>query len=401
MKLLFVHDRLGAHAGAEANLWHTAATLAERGHSVGLLHGPCTGRGEEKWNALFQQRFALDPTDTATGTTRALAEFQPDLVYLHNLPGSAVAKTLVRAGVPLVRMVHDHQTYCLRSCKYHYFDRQICTRALSPYCIFPCGGFLARDRSGGLPFRWVSYHERRRELDLHHHFHRLIVASDYMKAELVRNGIAPARIEIHAPVPPSDPTSGTSVASPSVRIMYTGQIVRGKGVDVLLEALALVRLPFECLIIGDGHHRHYCEQLSRRLGLADRVHFPGFLPQDRLREFYPTCRLAVMSSLWPEPFGAAGLEAMRHGLPIVAFDAGAIKEWLHDGENGFLVPWMDREVFAARVEDLLRDYPLARRLGETARARAAGRYDFSNYISGLERTFAQVVAEQSPVPVTS
>jgi len=123
------------------------------------------------------------------------------------------------------------------------------------------------------------------------------------------------------------------------------------------------------------------------------VRFWGYLPQTAVQEFYREGALAVMSSVWPEPFGAVGLEAMRHGLPVVAFDAGAIKEWLRDGENGFLIPWMDRDGFAARVDLLLRDPTLARRMGACGRELVAQQYNFTGYVDGLEKMFARVVAE--------
>ena len=88
-----------------------------------------------------------------------------------------------------------------------------------------------------------------------------------------------------------------------------------------------------------------------------------------------------------------GIEAMRYGLPVVAFDAGGIKEWLIDGRNGFLVPWMDRDAYAARVEALLRDKTLARQMGETGRQLVSQHYDFSRYVTGIENLFARVVAE--------
>jgi glycosyltransferase involved in cell wall biosynthesis len=96
-----------------------------------------------------------------------------------------------------------------------------------------------------------------------------------------------------------------------------------------------------------------------------------------------------MSSLWPEPFGAAGLEAMRHGLPVVAFDAGGIREWLLDGINGFLIPWMDRRAFAEKLDALLLDKALARNLGEAGRQLADERYNFDAYLDGLECLFAR------------
>jgi glycosyltransferase involved in cell wall biosynthesis len=222
----------------------------------------------------------------------------------------------------------------------------------------------------------------------------MVVATQFMKEELLRNGFAPGKIEIHAPVPQRNETAMVSSFSDANRIVYSGQVIRGKGVDILLEALAQVRLPFQCFILGDGSHRPFCERLSRQLGLDGRVHFQGFLPQNQLQGFYQEASLAVVSSVWPEPFGAVGLEAMRYGLPVVAFDAGGIREWLIDGYNGYLVPWMDQRRYAQRIETLLRHKHLARELGENGRQLAADRYDFANYITGLENLFAAVMAER-------
>jgi len=133
--------------------------------------------------------------------------------------------------------------------------------------------------------------------------------------------------------------------------------------------------------------------LSRKFCLAGRVHFKGYVPPDDLKVYYRECSVAVVSSVWPEPFGAVGLEAMRHGIPVVGFNAGGIKEWLIDGHNGFLVPWMDRAAFAARVEELLHDKPLARKLGEQGRQMTADQFKFSKYIDALEKLFARVVDE--------
>ncbi len=395
MRILFAHDRLGAHGGAESNICHTARELKIRGHTVGLLHGPATGRGEGAWREIFSERLPLAAASPAITAEIALDRFRPDVVYAHNLPDPAVLAALTHAGLPRVRMLHDHQSFCLRGCKYHPWSRRPCTRALSPFCVFPCGGGIARDRGGAASFQWVSYSARKSALALTRGFHRVIVASAYMREELLRNGFDPATIEIHAPVPP--PALDESTAIPSTRaphrIIFAGQLARGKGVDVLLASLARVRVPFECVIAGDGHHRAHCEALSRRLGLADRVSFLGYLPPEQLDAHYRDSALAVVSSVWPEPFGLSGLEAMRHGLPVVAFDTGGIREWLRDGETGFVAPWMNREALAARIELLLRDPELGRRLGAQGRAFAAARFDFSRYISTLERLFARVAAE--------
>ncbi len=397
MKTLFVHERFGAFGGAEANIGFTAAELRRRGHGVGLLHGPATGQGEPAWRETFSPCYPLRDDGNRGVVQTALWECQPELIYVHKMADLEVLETLVASGLPLVRMVHDHDLYCMRSYKYMPLTRRICRRPFSLSCLFPCGAFLRRNRGADLPFRWVSYRAKRKELQLSRRFHRVLVATQYMKDELVRNGFAAEKIELHPPMTDSGEAPFTSSFSDRNLILFVGQVIRGKGVDVLLESLARVATPFRCYIFGEGNHRAYCERLSRRLGLADRVHFKGFVPQEELRSFYRECSLVVLSSVWPEPFGAAGLEGMRYGLPVVAFDAGGIREWLADGYNGYLVPWMDRNRFAARVEDLLVNKTLAREMGERARHFVLQGHNREKYIAGLEQTFAEVVAETGAV----
>jgi glycosyltransferase involved in cell wall biosynthesis len=100
----------------------------------------------------------------------------------------------------------------------------------------------------------------------------------------------------------------------------------------------------------------------------------------------------MVPSVWPEPMGLAGIEAMRFGLPVVAFDAGGISDWLTDGENGFLVPWMDTHLFARRIDELLADKQMARAMGRRGLERADRDFDFHRYIDGLTDLFERVAA---------
>jgi len=393
MKLLYVHERFGALAGAEANAFITAQEIGKRGHEIGILHGPGTGKNEEGWQAVFSSRYALEGHAPAEATRRALNEFQPDAVYVHKMADLRVIQALVDSGIPLVRMVHDHDIYCMRSYKYDYFTRKICIRAAGPACIFPCLASVVKNNNGGFPLKWVSYAAKKREIALNHRFRRMVVVTEYMRDELLRNGFDKDRIEIHAPVPRmGDPDLRSSFSDRNL-ILYAGQIIRGKGVDVLLECLAKVKSKFECIILGDGNHKAYCEELSRKLGLADRVHFKGFIPQEELKGYYRECSVVALSSLWPEPIATIGLEVMRYALPVVGFDAGGIKDWLKDGETGYLIPWMNRDLFARRLDELLQDKDKARKLGENGFEFVSEHYDFPTYIEDLEKMFARVMQE--------
>lgn len=387
MKLLFVHECFGSLGGAEANAFITATEMKKRGHQVALLTQKGTGKNEQAWRELFSDGFfPLDQIDSA------LTAYRPDVVYMHKWEELPSLRHLLASDRPMIRMVHDHDIYCLRSYKYNPFTRKICTRPAGAWCVFPCLAPLKRNRAGGLPFKWVSYFKKLDEIALVRKFDRHLVVTNYMKNELVINGFAPERIEIFPPVPrPGD--SLRSKFSDRNLLLYAGQLIRGKGVDVLLRALAKVRTPFEAVILGDGNHRAECEKIARELGLQDRVTFKGFIPQIELKEYYQDTSAVLISSLWPEPIATIGLEVMRYALPVVAFDAGGIKDWLHDGDNGYLVPWMDEDAYAARIDELLADKEKARRMGERGLEIVSRDYDFDEYLDRLEKLFTSVAQE--------
>lgn len=396
MRILYVHERYGALGGAEANAVITARELHSRGHSPAILHGPSTGKGLEKWDAAFAAKYPL-ASNTAQATHAALRAFDPDVVYVHKMADLAVIETLVESGRPLIRMVHDHDIYCMRSYKYSYFSREICTRAASPYCIFGCGAFITRNPEPGFPLKFVSYTDKKREIALNHRFDRMLVVTKFMRDELIKNGFDPRKIEIHPPVPlPGDANLRSTFCDRNL-IIYAGQIIRGKGVDVLIESLAQVEVPFECIILGDGGHKPYCEALVRKLGLTQRVHFKGFVPQEELKNYYRECSVIAISSVWPEPIATIGLEVMRYALPVVAFDAGGINDWLVDNHNGFMVPWMDRAAYARALEKLLSNKNLARQMGLNGLELVSKQYDFARYIEGLENLF-ETVRSPRPLP---
>jgi glycosyltransferase involved in cell wall biosynthesis len=391
MRILFVHNQSGFHGGAESNIYQTATALRERGHAVGILHGRPTGQGDVAWRNAFELLVPLAGKDDPATASRTIQMFEPDVIYVHKMDDLAVLETLVDCGKPLVRMVHDHDLYCMRSYKYNPLTRAVCHRAASAYCVFPCGATIARQRGGGFPLKWVSYRAKQQEIALNRQFDRMLVFSHYMREELLRNGFVPDKIEVHSPVRADRTEPPPSTFDATNLILSVGQIIRGKGVDVLLESLARVKTKYECAILGDGGRRRRCEALSHRLGLSERVRFPGFVLPHELAHYYRRCSLAVVSSVWPEPFGMVGPDAMRYGLPVIAFDVGGIREWLHDGENGFLVPWMDRVQFAERIQQLLTDKALARKMGQRGRQMLKEKFGPEKQVIALERSFSDLI----------
>src|SRR5215467_16138237 len=100
MRVLFVHDRFGAMAGAEVNIHLTAAELKQRGHTIGILHGPPTEQAEAEWRELFDVCFALSNSHQPESVCAAIAAFQPNIIYVHKMSDLPVLRALVQSGAP-------------------------------------------------------------------------------------------------------------------------------------------------------------------------------------------------------------------------------------------------------------------------------------------------------------
>ena len=399
-KILLVHETFGRLAGAEQNILVTVPSL-RNDFEVACLYGQRSGKDEAAFEALFPASFQVDfngePETVRQTTEHILAQVNPDAIYVHKCVSVPVLEALVQSGRPLVRMEHDHDIYCMRSYKYFPWSRRICCKKAGPCCLFPCLSFIKRDRSNK-PFgvRWVNYRRQMRCLELSRKFTAQFVVTHYMRDELIRQGFPPERIFIFPPIPAPTSKLFESTFSSRNLIVFAGQIIRGKGLDVLLRALAQCKAPFELAVLGSGSHQAYCEKLTQDLNLQDRVRFHGFVPFDKMAEIYREATLVAVPSVWPEPIATIGLEVLRYGLPVVGFDAGGIRDWLKDGETGFLIPWMDVPVMAARIDELLTDKEKAKRLGAQGREFVNRAYAFDPYMERMKRVFHTLIEKQKP-----
>jgi D-inositol-3-phosphate glycosyltransferase len=107
------------------------------------------------------------------------------------------------------------------------------------------------------------------------------------------------------------------------------------------------------------------QEIRRELGLDDLVMFVGSRAQEVLPYYYAAAEACVMPSLY-ESFGMVALEAMACGTPVIASRVGGLTFTVRDGETGFLVPEKDPKALAEKLELVLTDECLRRRLGRRA-----------------------------------
>jgi glycosyltransferase involved in cell wall biosynthesis len=190
----------------------------------------------------------------------------------------------------------------------------------------------------------------------------VLVASPFVADVLAGAGVAAEQLRV---VPYPVGPGGGRPGKPGTDVVYIGRLVAAKGVDVLLRSLG--RLDgVRAAIAGDGPERDRLERLAREQGLEERATFHGWVDDDERARLLASARTLVLPSLWDEPFGIVGLEALAAGVPVVASDVGGIPSWLADGEAGLLVPRGDSDALAEALGVVLRDDDAHRRLADAA-----------------------------------
>jgi glycosyltransferase involved in cell wall biosynthesis len=151
-------------------------------------------------------------------------------------------------------------------------------------------------------------------------------------------------------------TAAAKVSHRLVRLLITGNIIPRKGHDILIRMLAgLSDLNWELRVVGgaaDPRYKRRVDGLVQRHRLTDRVHYTGVLSGHELHREYREADLFVFPSRY-EGFGISLAEAIRAGLPFVAFSSGAIPEV--SGGRGLLVAEGDFDGFQSQLRRLIED----------------------------------------------
>lgn len=173
-----------------------------------------------------------------------------------------------------------------------------------------------------------------------------------------------------------------------IDILFVGNLIPIKGVDVLLRALALVEGdvdPLRVTIVGDGSEQRALHALALDLGLSETIHFIGRQERDALPELYSRTRiLAVPSRI--EPFGLVVLEGQICGAAVIASAVGGILEIIIDRETGMLVPPEDPVALAEGIRALLTGHGVRDALARGGRIRATEVFS----PSAMARRYAEV-----------
>jgi len=378
MRILHVHDQAVFQGGVEQILFDTAVGLSERGYPQALLFN-----GEQSDSSF------LEPFQHSANDLSVIQSFKPDVALLHKVADTGRIMELTNS-IPTVHMVHDHDMVCPRKHKYFPLSLSVCNKPAGLSCYLNLCCIQKTPADALLPLKIQGTAKVKHQLNAAKNIQRFIVGSRYMKSELVTNGIPGDKIEIVHPVPAALQTPREVPASGSPEVLFVGQVIRGKGVDLMLKALSCLEGEWQATIVGEGNYLETCKQLAEQLGIANRVRFTGWIPHEQLDDYYRSARLLVVPSRWPEPFGMVGIEAMARGRAVIAFANGGIPDWLDHGKTGFLVPADDITGMASAIQNLLDDELLAARMGQAGVAHVHNSFSHQVYLDQMKYQMDQI-----------
>jgi glycosyltransferase involved in cell wall biosynthesis len=136
------------------------------------------------------------------------------------------------------------------------------------------------------------------------------------------------------------------------------------------------------VVCGEGRQLQSLQALTRELGIGERVRFAGWLEPAQLASELASAAVGVVPSLWPEPFGLVGIEALALGRPVIASVTGGIPDWLHE-DVGIGVPPGDARALARALAELLDDTPRRQAMGTAGRALVSSRFSPASHVETL------------------
>jgi glycosyltransferase involved in cell wall biosynthesis len=155
-------------------------------------------------------------------------------------------------------------------------------------------------------------------------------------------------------------------------VLAVAHLIKPKGIDVLIRALAELSRSVVLWVVGDGDESEMLRQLSSELHVESRVKFCG--NQRDVTPFMQAADCFVCPSLWAEAAGLVNLEAAACGLPVIASRNGGIPEYVEDARTGFLFLPGDHRELAQCIRLLQEDPVLRRKMSEQAREHAVDKF---------------------------
>jgi glycosyltransferase involved in cell wall biosynthesis len=375
--------------GVSAHVQTSAAILAQHGLDVRVMAAQILTSDDVPGVTVYAapDLFHADvPMQARIGEAMS---FGPELVHLHQVDLPDVAQA-IRVRAPVVLSAHNYPA-CAGG-GYYFRPGQECTRGHGRMCMV---NMVARGCAHTHNFKRLPtlYKNGARRAAALEHADLVVSYSSSVDRHLAANHVARRKLVPYSATIPAVPGTGDASGR---RVVFAGRLVREKGVDVLIRAAREVDAEF--IVCGDGRLLEPMRRLARRCGVEGRVSFTGWLSSERLAEEFANASVVVVPSLWPEPFGLVGIEALAAGRPVIASATGGVSDWLDDNVSGRCVKPGDVGELVDALGQLLGDPDKQRTMGMAGREAVARRFSAERHFGAIIDAYREArVAWRAPL----
>lgn len=334
--------------GSEWSSLYLAKQLIKKGHRIQVLTPNYGSKPHETKNRLVITRFPfskkLSPAATLTPywhtniswwikstwfLFRLLTHQKADIIHVQGkyfLPAAILVGKV--KNIPIVATIRDYQILCpLGFCLWHKRKRcnlkEFFTRDIPTYTHY-----YQKESSRFFQIISVLFHLRLRFISylLHlcvHQANQIVVLSRAQQRIFAANGLKRSIVIANS----IEGKIGTTRVKRD-QVVYVGRLTPGKGAHLLVPIFAATKLksPTSLLIIGEGFLTSRIKEQVREFNLEKMVKLTGRISHKQALQELSRSKVALLPSLWPEPFGRTTLEAIFCSCPVVTTIMGGPKE---------------------------------------------------------------------------
>jgi glycosyltransferase involved in cell wall biosynthesis len=421
MRIAILMDRIPPEnvGGAGKVGWSLAVGLRDAGHHVHVIaateaqpfreqrEGIETYHLHARYPLRFQAWLSLYNPQIIRPLRALLDQIRPDVVNAHNVHRDLSYASLSLAhgmGIPTVFTSHDVMPFAYGKLTHFVNPARCGVESPAQYRLPPLYN-LRQMRLRYNPLRNIIINHI-----LRHHVQMRTCVSEAHRQALEANGLPAFRVVYNGLDPQKFTASTTAVGRLRQRldlagrqvILFGGRITREKGSVQLLAALKRVvqRLPTVMLLLLAPISTRLDEAGVERPEFRDlrerHLCLGGWLSGEDLAAAYHLADLATLPSIIMDTAGMINLEAMAACKPVVSTCYGGSPELVADGETGYIVNPFDTAAFADRLETLLRDPDLRRKMGEAGRRRLEDRFTLARQVEAMVGIYEATASKGNP-----
>jgi len=330
VKVLVLHNRYNLRGGEESVFEAECGLLERNGIEVRRLEFTNAGFASG-WRRILAPLVSVFNPVSFLKARRAIREFRPDVLHVHNLFSNATPAVIWAASserVPVVMTLHNFRLLCPSATLLHdgeIFESSL--RAFFPWRAVAKGVYRgSRAQTFALAANLVFH----RLIGTWGRVDRFIVLSRFAQEKFATSRLGFLRSRFV--VKPNFVAAGPLPDSPSrERFLFVGRLSPEKGVHVLLEAVKGTSIPLD--IVGDGPLRSEVESAA---AANPHLRYLGPRPREEVDAAMRSAKALLFPSIWYEGMPMVILESFSVGTPVVASRLGTMAELIQDGDNGRL-----------------------------------------------------------------